>query len=93
MAGTYADVFASLAHRPMYLEQPAPAGAKTLRRAVWGVQFRVSVEICGPSGAQCETRDGLRTLLIDHASGAKLGTSMYAPSPGDPLPTPLPISD
>ncbi len=90
MAGTYEEVFDAMAHRPNPKIQPAPAGGDELEHAVWGVQFRFVAEICGPAGSSCETRDALRTAVIDYLSGKQLNQSTYAPSPGDPLPTPGP---
>jgi hypothetical protein len=90
MPGTFEGVFASLAHRPSYVDQPPPAGAAMLERMVWGVQFKIAAEICPPPPGDCETRDALRTILIDYVTGRQLRQSTYAPSPGDPLPTPIP---
>jgi hypothetical protein len=90
MEGTYGDVFGAMAHRPFAEIQPALTGAKQ-ERLVWGVQFKVSMEICGPQGSTCETRDGLRTIVIGYFSGKVLDQSAYGPSPGDPLPTPDPL--
>lgn len=87
MPGTFETVFEALVHRPTYLEQPAPEGIG-LDRMVWGVEFKVPVEICPPPGGTCETRDGLRTIIIDYATGEWLRTSTFAPSPGDSLPKP-----
>lgn len=85
MPGTFLAVYDALAHRPTYLEQPAPDGI-ALDRLVWGVQFKVSVEVCGPAGGTCEIRDGLRTIVIDYETGEWLRTSTYAPNPAVPLP-------
>jgi hypothetical protein len=88
MPGTFEEVFAALAHRPSYVTQPPPAGAKMLDRMVWGVQFKFVAEICPPPPGDCESRDALRTILIDYMTGRTLRQSTIAPSPGDPLPTP-----
>jgi hypothetical protein len=90
LPGTYEDVFATLAHRPSYVDQPPPAGKAMLERMVWGVQFKIAAVICPPPPGDCETRDALRTILIDYETGRQLRSSTYAPSPGDPLPTPMP---
>ena len=93
-AGSFETVFSSLAHRPNYVEQPPPTDPEHLDRPIWGIQFHVTIELCGPSGTTwCDTRDGLQTVLIDYATGEKLRTTTYAPSSGEPLPTPLPIAD
>lgn len=93
MAGSYGEVYASLAHRPNDDEQPPPAGPDRLDDPVWGISFHVSVEVCPPLGRTCETRDGLRTVLIDYVTGERLRTTTYGPPPGDPLPTPRPATD
>lgn len=89
--GSYNDVYLALAHRPDDVEQPDPDAAginvKDGQR-VWGVQFKLQVEICGPSGSNCEVRDALRTVLIDAESGDWLRTSTFAPSAGEELPRP-----
>jgi hypothetical protein len=87
MTGTFADVFKAMAHRPEYVEQPPPEGV-ALDRLVWGIEFKVSLETCGPSGGECQTRDGLRTIYLDHETGEWLRATAYAPNPGDPLPRP-----
>lgn len=90
MAGPYAAVFDAMAHQPDPDEQPA---VDTPLREVWGVQFRVKVELCGPWTEEnsCEIRDALRTVFLDPHSGTWIRTSTYAPAPGDPLPKPTSI--
>ena len=90
MPGEFGTVYELLAHRPNYVEQPDPAPSESLDRPTWGVQFKVSIEICGPAGTECQVRDGLRTVLIDQVSGEKLRMTAYAPPPGNSLPTPNP---
>lgn len=84
-SGPFEDVFGSLAHQPAYLEEPATdAAAPDLM--TWAVEFKESIEICGPSGGKCETRDALTTVFIDYKTGEFLTSSTFAPSPGDALP-------
>jgi hypothetical protein len=83
-SGTFVDVFESLAHRPAHVQQP-PIDDIATDRLVWGVQFRTTLEICGPAGGACETHEGLRTIFVDYHSGEWLRTSTFAPSPGEPL--------
>jgi hypothetical protein len=85
MSGTFESVFAALAHRPGRQHQPRP-GEFGLDRLVWGVQFKISMDLCGPQGGTCEERDALRTIFIDYETGEWLRTSTYAPN--GPLPTP-----
>lgn len=87
MSGTFQNVFRDLAHQPNYAEQPAP-DAIIADRKVWGVQFKVEVEICPPSGAVCQTRDGLATVFLDYSTGEWIRSTTYAPPPGQELPEP-----
>jgi hypothetical protein len=78
LEGQFAEVFAALANRPIYLQQPSPDEVAGDRR-VWGIQFRVTFELCGPSGGVCETRDGIRTIVIDSWTGEWLRSTTHAP--------------
>ncbi|CAN5726976.1 hypothetical protein BH24ACT15_BH24ACT15_37260 [soil metagenome] len=85
MQGSYADVDDRLGHRTPSLDQPEDTSASA-DRPNWAVEFRVDVEICGPVGSECETRPGVRTIFLDAASGDWLGSSTFAPPPGEELP-------
>jgi hypothetical protein len=81
--GRYDEVDGLLGHRPGYVDQPEDESAA---RIVWGVEFRLAVEICPPGDGECETRPGLRTIFLDAKTGEWLRSSTFAPSPGDELP-------
>lgn len=76
---------------PKYLERPSFANEPYANAQVWGVQFKVTVEICPPSGSECFNRDGLRTVFIDALTGKWLRTSTWAPGTDKPLPTIRPL--
>jgi hypothetical protein len=86
MAGSFSDVEPRLAHDAEGLDEPLPDNAAG-DRSVWGIEFKVSLDICAPSGSACEQRDGLRSIIIDRVTGDWLITTTYAPPPGYPLPT------
>lgn len=77
---------------PEYLERPSFANEPYAKAQVWGVQFKVTVEICPPRGSECFKRDGLRTVFIDALTGKWLRTSTWAPGTGKPLPTLRPLT-
>jgi hypothetical protein len=87
MEGAFSDVYATLSHRPTYVEQPAPAEVDP-NRAVWGVEFQVGVDVCPPAPHDCEQRDGLVAILVDAETGEWVRSTTFAPSPVDPLPKP-----
>ena len=88
LEGSFAEVSSRLVISPPYLEQP-PSENAAPDREVWGVQFKVAVELCPPEGGgECEARTGLRAIIVDHETGEWIRTSTYAPSPGEPLPPP-----
>jgi hypothetical protein len=84
MSGTMENVYATFTRSA---GQPVP-DTVAADRVVWGVEFKVVSEICGPSGTVCEKRDGLTTVYIDGATGEWLMASGFAPSQRDPLPKP-----
>lgn len=73
---------------PQHLERPSFADEKYAKSPVWGVQFKVVVDICPPSPWECTKRDGLRTVFVDAMTGEWLRTSTFAPNEGVPLPKP-----
>ena len=79
MMGSFSTVFGALASRPAYLPQPELDGKG--EAIVWGVQFKLRLDLCGPEGTKCEVRDGFRTVFLDSYSGAWLRTSTFAPNP------------
>lgn len=85
-SGPFADVFPSLALRPPYMNQPTPEEVAADRK-VWGVAFKLTIDICGPYGSECYRKEGLNTIFIDFTSGEWLRSSTVAPVPGTPLPT------
>jgi hypothetical protein len=73
---------------PKHVERPSFVDEPYAKAQVWGVQFKVKVDICPPRPHDCFTRDGLRTVFIDAMTGEWLRTSTFAPNEGVPLPTP-----
>lgn len=86
LAGEFGEVYVALVDRRSVPEQPLPDDVAA-DQEVWGVQFEVTLEICGPEGVECEERPGIRTVFLNYDSGEWLKTSDYGPAPGMPLPT------
>lgn len=84
--GPIGEIFDRISHRPSYgREQPPPSDPA---RLVWGVQFAMDIEVCGPEGAGCETRRALVTVFLDSSTGEWVRTTTYGPPDGQPLPSP-----